>query len=500
MNALTEKFREIAIGVLPIVGTVLLLHFFVTPLEGVILGRFLLGSALILIGMPLFLLGVDISISPIGEDMSHSLIQTNKMKIVVLGSFLFGFIISVAEPDLHILAKQVSVVTNHLIPQMLLVIVVSLGIGLLIALGMYRILKRIPLNRFMTIIYGLIFVLALFSSGDFLAIAFDASGSTTGSVTVPFMLAMAAGASAITRSGSQEDSDSFGLLGIASSGAIVGVLLMGIIGGKGELTGALPLDEVASGSVISAFTQMIPSTAMESLLSLLPVLALFLIINAISLKKKKRELQRIAVGLFYTVVGLILFLTGVNAGFMDASRRLGFLLAENHSAFFVILVGAVFGVLTIPAEPSVYILNKQIERETTGAIKSRTVMISLCIGVGAAVGLSILRIMVPALQLWHILLPGMIIAIVLSYFVPDIFVGIAYDSGGVAAGTMTATFILPYTQGIAESYPMANVLTDGFGVIALVAITPIITVQLLGWIYRLRTKNDHKKTEGEVYE
>ena len=227
---------------------------------------------------------------------------------------------------------------------------------------------------------------------------------------------------------------------------------------------------------------------------------MFLIVNAISLKKKKRELQRIAVGLFYTVVGLILFLTGVNAGFMDASRRLGFLLAENHSAFFVILVGAVFGVLTIPAEPSVYILNKQIERETTGAIKSRTVMISLCIGVGAAVGLSILRIMVPALQLWHILLPGMIIAIVLSYFVPDIFVGIAYDSGGVAAGTMTATFILPYTQGIAESYPMANVLTDGFGVIALVAITPIITVQLLGWIYRLRTKNDHKKTEGEVYE
>ena len=160
MNALTEKFREIAIGVLPIVGTVLLLHFFVTPLEGVILGRFLLGSALILIGMPLFLLGVDISISPIGEDMSHSLIQTNKMKIVVLGSFLFGFIISVAEPDLHILAKQVSVVTNHLIPQMLLVIVVSLGIGLLIALGMYRILKRIPLNRFMTIIYGLIFILS----------------------------------------------------------------------------------------------------------------------------------------------------------------------------------------------------------------------------------------------------------------------------------------------------------------------------------------------------
>ena len=276
-------------------------------METEIVYRFLIGSVLIMIGMPLFLLGVDISIERIGEDMSQSLIQTNKMKIVMVGSFIFGFIISVAEPDLHILAQQVSAVTNNLIPQMTLVITVSLGIGLMIALGMYRILKSIRLNRFITIVYGLIFVLALFNSGDFLAIAFDASGSTTGSITVPFMLALAGGASAITRSGLEEDTDSFGLLGIASTGAILGVLIMGMISPNSNLAGNIPVDTVQSSGVIGTFLDQIPLTAKDSFLSLIPVLILFYILNAISLKKTKRQLIRINIGLVYTIIGLILF-------------------------------------------------------------------------------------------------------------------------------------------------------------------------------------------------
>lgn len=500
MNALTDKFREVSLAIIPIVVSILLLHFFVVPMETEIVYRFLIGSVLIMIGMPLFLLGVDISIERIGEDMSQSLIQTNKMKIVMVGSFIFGFIISVAEPDLHILAQQVSAVTNNLIPQMTLVITVSLGIGLMIALGMYRILKSIRLNRFITIVYGLIFVLALFNSGDFLAIAFDASGSTTGSITVPFMLALAGGASAITRSGLEEDTDSFGLLGIASTGAILGVLIMGMISPNSNLAGNIPVDTVQSSGVIGTFLDQIPLTAKDSFLSLIPVLILFYILNAISLKKTKRQLIRINIGLVYTIIGLILFLTGVNAGFMDASRSVGYLLSETKGNIWVIVVGVIFGVLTIPAEPSVHVLTDQIEDETAGAIKARTVMFSLAIGVGLAVGLSILRIVIPALELWHILLPGMAIALILSYFVPDIFVGIAFDSGGVAAGTMTATFILPFAQGVAESNPSANVLTDGFGVIALVAMTPLITVQAMGLLYRVQIKKDTRAGKEGRYE
>lgn len=500
MNAITEKFKEVSFAILPIVGVVLLLHFFLVPLETPVLMRFLIGAVLIMVGMPLFLLGVDISIEPIGEGMSEALIETNKMKIVVTGSFLFGFIISVAEPDLHILAQQVSSVTNNAIPQMLLVVVVSLGIGFMIAMGMYRILKKVPLNRFLTVVYLAIFVLAIFSNSDFLAIAFDASGSTTGSITVPFMLAMAAGASAFSRSGANEDTDSFGLLGIASSGAILGVLVMGLISGNNELSGALPLEEVATAGIWGTFLNQVPITARDAMLALVPVLILFLIVNAISLKLSKQKMIRIGIGLIYTIIGLILFLTGVNAGFMEAASRLGYLLTVETNSFMVIAMGILFGVLTIPAEPSVHILTKQIEEETAGAIKSGTVMFSLCLGVGVAVGLSVLRILIPSLQLWHILLPAMAISLLLSYFVPNIFVGIAFDSGGVASGTMTATFILPFTQGVAESIPTANILTDGFGVLALVATTPLITVQLLGYLYRLRTQYDTKKQEGESYE
>lgn len=501
MNAFTEKLREVAVAIIPIVVSVLLLHFLITPLEGEVLARFLLGSFLIIVGMPLFLLGVDLSIGPMGESMSQSLVQTRKMQIVMGGSFLVGFIISIAEPDLHILARQVASVTNNLIPQFLLVLVVSLGIGLLLAMGMYRILKNIPLNRFMLITYALIFVLALFSSGDYLAIAFDASGSTTGSVTVPFLLAMAAGTAAITKSSEvEEDTNSFGLLGITSAGAIVGVLLLGIIRGGGDLTGELPLEQAVGAGIFAPFLGQLPQTAWESILSLLPILIMFFIMNAVSIRISRRAMRRLVVGILYTIIGLILFLTGVNAGFLEATRHLGYALAANGNMFLLVLVGVIFGVLTIPAEPSVHVLTKQIEEETAGALKATTVMLSLCIGVGLAVGLSILRILIPALQLWHILLPGMIIALVLSFTVPNIFVGIAFDSGGVAAGTMTATFILPFAQGVAEYIPSASVLTDGFGVITLVAMTPLITVQLMGFIYQMRTKHDTRRREEEVYE
>lgn len=488
MNAITEKFKEIITSVLPFVVIVILIHLFVTPLETETLIKFLVGAAFITIGMPIFLQGIDLSISPMGEMMSQSLIKTGSLKITLIGSFIFGFIVTVAEPDMHILAGQVDAVSLGQVGKNLLLITVSAGVGLLVSLGILRMLKNIPLNRFLTIIYIIILILAFFVNGDYLAIAFDANGSTTGSITVPFLLALSSGIAKITRADSDEDIDSFGLLGVASTGAIVAVLVLGVLSGNPQLTGSIPVSEVESGSILASFVLEIPKTALESIVVLLPIVILLIIMNYLSIRLNKRQVRKMVVGLTYTWIGLTIFLIGVNVGLIESARQFGYQIAALDQHWLLILIGIIFGIVTIPAEPSVHVLTQQIDNETAGSIKAKTVMLTLSLGVGIAVGLSVLRIIIPELSLWHILLPGVAIAIILSYFVPQIFVGIGFDSGGVASGTMTATFILPFAQGIAEYIPTANVMTDGFGVISLVSMTPLVALQIFGLIYNLKLK------------
>lgn len=497
MDAIKEKFKETIVSVLPFVVIVILISLFVTPLDKPLMVNFLVGAAFVTLGMPIFLQGIDLSISPMGEMMSQSLIKTGSIKKVLIGSFIFGFVVTVAEPDMHILAGQVDAVTMGRIGKYLLIIAVSVGVGLLVSLGILRMLKNMPLNRFLAIIYAVILVMALFVNGDYLAIAFDANGSTTGSITVPFLLALSSGIAKVTRSNSDEDIDSFGLLGVASMGAIVAILLLGMLSGNPQLSGSLPAAEVTSGNAITRFLSEIPSTAWESLLVLLPIIILMVVMNLISLKLNRSQIKRMVIGLVYTLVGLTLFLLGVNVGFIDSARQIGYQIAALGQFLPLILIAAVLGIVTIPAEPSVHILTQQIENETAGSIKARTAMLTLCAGVGAAVGLSILRILHPALQLWHLLLPGIAVAILLSFFVPQLFVGIAFDSGGVACGTMTATFILPFAQGVAEYIPSANVMTDGFGVLSLVSMMPLIALQLFGFIYKLKLKKAAKASSAQ---
>jgi len=338
------------------------------------------------------------------------------------------------------------------------------------------------------VIYLVIFIFAVFSPPDFLAIAFDASGSTTGSVSVPFILALSVGISTMTRSNERETHDGFGMLGIGSAGAILAVLIQGVFSGAGPLEGSLPAPEAIQNGALRSVLAYIPQYAKETLSALLPILFIFLLANALWIKTPPQKLARILVGSVYTYVGLVIFLTGVNAGFIEASGQVGLRLASLDKPWLLVAVGMLFGIITIPAEPSVHILTHQIEEETGGSIKALTVMLALCAGVGVAVGLSILRILIPSLQLWHILLPGTAIAIALSYYAPNIFVGIAFDSSGVAAGTMAAALILPFAQGVAEYYPGASVVRDAFGVIALVAMTPLIALQLLGLIYKVKSR------------
>lgn len=500
MLSIVENIKEAVYSIFPVFIVILILAFTITPLQSATIAVFVVGTILMIIGMPLFLLGVDISISPMGEQISRVLTKSNKLWLILLGGCGFGFIVTVAEPDLHILANQVNAVTAGKFNSLLMIVFVSLGVGVMISVALLRIIKNIQLNQLFLIIYGTIFVLGIFTQPDFLAIAFDASGSTTGAISVPFILALSVSIASMTRSNEREQNDGFGMLGIASTGAILAIMFQGAITGTGPLEGSLPQEEMMTGSVWSIYLHSFPQYAKETLIALLPILIIYLIVNFFWIKVPRRWLKRILIGSLYTYVGLVLFLTGVNTGFIETSRIVGYQLASLNMPWLVVLVGMLFGVITIPAEPSVHVLTKQIEDETAGSIRSGIVLFTLCIGVAVAVGFSILRIIFSELQLWHILLPSVALALVLSFIVPDIFVGIAFDSGGVAAGTMTAAFILPFAQGAAEYIPGADVVLDGFGVIALVSITPLVALQILGFVYQLKAREERENELEEVDE
>ncbi len=492
MGALTQKLKEVCFSVLPVVLIVLILHLFVTPIENIKFYRFLIGAALIIIGLSVFLLGIDICISPIGSLFGHIMTKTNRVWIIVVGGLILGFLISVAEPDLHILADQVEMVTAGLISKLSIVAIVSIGIAVLLAVGLVRITYSIPLYLILAGLYLLIGILSLFTSPGFLAVSFDASGATTGALTVPFILSLSLSISAMKKDSKGSEKDSFGLVAVASTGAIIAVMLMSLLSGSSELSGEISNEAIADTHLLAPFWHELPHLAYESALALSPLLLIFLLFQKISFKLNHRAFTRILKGFVYAFAGLTIFMLGVNAGFMEVGVELGYAIASKGSTALIIFVAFALGTVTILAEPAVHVLTHQIEDVTSGSVKRPFVLIALAAGVGLALALTTIRILVPEVQLWHYLLPGYIIAVALSFIGPKLFVGIAFDSGGVASGPMTATFILAFTQGAANATATADVLIDGFGTIALVALTPLITLQILGLIYRRKTvKGDH---------
>lgn len=488
MSVLLSKIKEVLYSVLPITIIVLILNFTIAPLELSLIVRFLIGAILIIIGLSIFLFGVDIGITPIGNVLGSSIAKKNKLWIVVVAGLVLGFIISIAEPDLHILAGQVDSVTAGLISKGIMVAVVSIGIAALLSFGLVRIVSNIPLNKVLTVAYAIIFLLALFTSREFLAISFDASGATTGAMTVPFILALAVGISSMKKDSMASEKDSFGLVAIASAGAIMSVMIMSIITKTDTGKAGIEYNAQASTSAVGPFLENIGTIALEVFLALLPILIIVLAFQKAAFKLSKKVLRKALIGMLLTFIGLVLFLNGVNAGFMKVGSEIGYLVASHEKKAFLIIVGFILGFTTILAEPAVYVLNHQIENVTSGYVKRKVVMITLSIGVGVAVALSMLRILVPGIQLWHYLLPGYLISLAMTYFVPELFVGIAFDSGGVASGPMTATFILAFSHGAAKAVEGANVMTEGFGMIAMVALTPLIALQVLGFIFKVKSK------------
>ena len=490
MNVILDKLKEVIYTVLPITVIVLILHFTLIPLETHLILKFLVGTLLIIIGLSIFLLGVDLGVTPIGTTIGSAITKTNRIMVVVIVGFVLGFFISVAEPDLHILARQVDVVTSGDVAKTAIVVVVSVGLGIMIALGLARIVYNVSLRVVFTVMYLIVFILALFASPAFLAISFDACGATTGALTVPFILALAMGVSMLKKDSEASERDSFGLVGIASIGAILGVLIMDIVSNTGEITGSLEYHSMESESVIGPFIEEVPKVAWEVFLALLPILITLLVFQMFSSDFSRRAFRKVSMGILFAFVGLVLFLDGVNAGFMDVGSIVGYRVAMLENKAYILTIGFILGFVTVLAEPAVHVLMYQIEDATSGYIKRSLVMIALSLGIGVAVALSVLRVLIPGIQLWHYLLPSYIIAIALMYFVPELFIGIAFDSGGVASGPMTATFILAFIQGAAEAVEGANVLVDGFGMIAMVASMPLIALQILGLIYKVKSRKE----------
>lgn len=485
MNILEEKFKEVLSSILPIVILVIILSFTLIDIPKDLMTRFIIGALLVLIGLSVFLLGVDLSIRAIGSYLSEEVATSRYIFKIVILSFLMGFLITVADPDLLILGEQVQKSSGGSLTKDIMVYVVSAGVGIMVTLGVFRILKNHKLNIFMAIIYGIIFILAIFVSEEFLAISFDSSGATTGALTTPFILALCAGIARIKGGISSED-DSFGLVGIMSSGPILSLMLLSIITGQKHIQG-LPEEFILSEGILNGFITLFPSTVIESFSALFPIAILFMIYNFTKFKLEKKELNRIIKGLIYTILGLAIFLTGVNGGFMEMGRVMGMELSSNHLKLLP-FIGLLMGLIVVLAEPAVNILGHQIQEVTSGHIPPRLIRLTLSIGVGIAIMLSMIKIMVPDIKLWYFLAPGFIIAIILSYLSEPIFVGIAYDAGGVASGPMTATFILAFAQGAADIIPTADVMVDGFGIIAMVAMAPVLSLMMLGTIFKRKSE------------
>lgn len=497
MNIYTEKFKEAFSSILPITIIVIILNFTLTPLGIPLIIRFIIGAILIIIGLSIFLIGVDIAITPLGSQVGSTLAKSNKMWIVVVGGLIVGFFISIAEPGLIILADQVDIVTSGQISSLSILGIVSIGLALMLAMGFVRIVTNIPLYKVLTVLYILVFILAIFTPIEFLTIAFDASGATTGILAVPFILALALGVSTMKKDSKASEMDSFGLVAIASVGAIMSVMILSIFSGTRDFTAKLEFNITESKSIIEPFIENTPTLFKEGFLTILPLLIIFLFFQKVYFKMSSRNVAKMVKGFIYAFIGLFLFLVGVNTGFMDVGGIIGYTLASYDNKSYIVVIAFILGFVTILAEPAVYVLTHQIENVTSGYVKRKAILLALSIGVGVAVALSMIRIIVPGIQLWHYLLPGYIISLSMMYFIPKLFVGIAFDAGGVATGPMTTTFILAFTQGAAEAIEGANILTDGFGMIATVAMTPIITLQILGFIFGMNLKKGEKLKNAE---
>lgn len=477
-----EKIKESLTSVLPVTAIVALLAFSVVPVTSGTFLAFLIGAVLLVVGMGFFSLGAEISMERMGQYVGVKMTKSRKLWLIALLSFLVGVMITVSEPDLTVLADQVSAS----IKPYFLILAVGIGVGIFLTLAMLRIILGIKLSYLLLGSYAAVFVMLFFVPENFVPLAFDSGGVTTGPMTVPFIMALGVGASSI-RSDKNAEADAFGLVALSSVGPILAVMLLGII--FKPQNAAWTMDtalSVTTGDLGRFFLSALPHELGNVAVALLPILAFFFIYQLIAGRLPKKELIRIGVGAFYTYVGLVLFLTGASCGFMQMGYEIGRNVSSGNLAFIIVPVGCLIGYFTVKAEPAVILLQKQVENVTSGAIPQKLLGTALSVGVAVSIGVAMLRALLGVSLLWF-LLPLYGIALALTFVAPPVFTSIAYDSGGVASGPMTATFLLPLAAGVCDGVG-GTIMTDAFGVVAMVAVTPLVAIQILGVVYKLRLK------------
>ena len=495
---LKEKIMEAFSSVFPITAIVLIISVVLTPMPSGTILMFLAGAALLIIGMGFFMLGADMAMMPMGEGVGVELTKSSKVFLIIIVTLVIGFIISIAEPDLQVLGRQTPAIDSWV-----LIATVSVGVGLFLVIAVLRILIRIPLSILLLIFYVIIFAVALLAPdyiNTFIPVAFDSGGVTTGPITVPFILAVGIGVASVRADKDSQD-DSFGLVALCSVGPILAVLLLGIYYKPGSA--AVPLSQIPDAStsrdVVRHFIITLPDYLREVSLSLGAIVVCFVFLQLFTKRYKKHQLGRIAVGFLYTLIGLVIFLTGVNVGFFPVGRILGFGLANDPALKWILVpLGILVGYFIVAAEPAVHVLNKQVEEISGGSITQKMMNRGLSIGMAIALAGTMLRILLRIPIMW-ILIPGYSFALILTFFVPKIFTGIAFDSGGVCSGPMTSTFLLPLAMGTCEGVG-GDMMIDAFGIVAMVAMTPLIIIQLMGLIYKFKQRESHEVQDKQMAE
>ena len=493
VNSLFNKIKEALLSVLPVVAIVLVMYF--TPLvslTGRELTAFCISSVLLVIGIGLFNLGADIAMTPMGEYVGAGLVKSKRSWLLPTGCFCMGVLITVAEPDLSVLAEQVA----SRIDATTLIVTVGVGVGAFLVCAVLRIVFKLPLSSLLTFFYMCLFaltaILAENGGADFIPLAFDSGGVTTGPITVPFIMALGIGISQ-SIGGKNAGENSFGLVSLCSVGPVLAVIALGL-GSSGSTSFDLPEYGIAD-NLAKAYLTGAASVTKEVAIALGLIVAFFLVLQFTVLKLPKKKLWRIGIGIAYTFVGLVVFLTAVNVGYMPIGYKLGAELG-NCEPWIIVVFGFVLGAMVVLAEPAVHVLNKQVEEVTGGAISKRSMTIALCVGVGISIALSMLRIVL-GFSILYYLIPGYILSLGLSFFVPKIYTAIAFDSGGVASGPLTSGFILPLATGVCVALG-GNVLTDAFGIVAMVAMTPLITIQILGFRAVVAKKLKNKIAQNRI--
>ena len=478
LKSLWKKFMESTISVLPVTLIVLLLNFTpVLSLSATETVVFLCSAVALIFGMALFNLGADIAMTPMGEQIGSSLSKSGKFKTLLLIGFIMGVFITIAEPDLSVLASQVKDVINST----LLTVTIGVGVGIFLVLSIVKIVFRVSLAQMLTFFYLLLFALVCLGLTispetfvKFMPLAFDSGGVTTGPITVPFIMALGVGVSA-TLGDKRDRESSFGFIALCSIGPILAVMLLGIFS-----TGGLDYTVPDYSMKLNELFPTLGHTLKNVAIALGPIVIFFFILQAIFMRSTKRKVKQIIVGIFYTFFGLVIFLTAVEVGFMPVGFKMGVQLAAKDN-WLMILFAFLLGFTVVLAEPAIHVLNKQVETVTGGAVSKRSMLIALSCGVGASIGLSVIRVIYGFSVLYY-LIPGYFISLGLSFFVPKIYTAIAFDSGGVASGPLTSTFILPFIVGVCFAMSgEASILTDAFGLVAMVAMTPLISIQALGF-------------------